>query len=194
MLSSGGGGETRWIDAQIRWDDGVDDNAAIVAAATVNNGGPQQESAGEEDDDGADALDPFFADPHPQETFVFAEQPPPPPPLSDSIHHPGKNNNNGTKIALNNDIINVRLDGYKADADQVWQSTGLTLWSAAWELSRYLLHHAELVRPGRTILEVRCLSSFSSPFFRRDDDDDPPSWLVTALIDLLSHHHRRPSC
>jgi hypothetical protein len=95
------------------------------------------------DDHGAEELllDPF-ADPHPQETFVFAEQPPPP--LFDSIHHPVKNNNNGT-TALN-DTINVRLDGYKADADQVWQSTGLTLWSAAWELSRYLLHHADLVR------------------------------------------------
>jgi hypothetical protein len=147
MLSSGGGGEeTRWIDAQIRWDDG-DDNAAVTAAAVTVNNGPQQSAGEEEEDDGADVLDPF-ADPHPQETFAFAEQPP----LFDSIHHP-VNNNNGT--ALNNDIINVRLDGYKADADQVWQSTGLTLWSAAWELSRYLLHHAELVRPGRTILEVR---------------------------------------
>jgi hypothetical protein len=144
MLSSDG--ETRWIDAQIRWDD----DAAVVAAASANNG-PQ--SAGEEerevDDHGADEallFDPF-ADPHPQETFVFAEQPPPP---SDYSIHPviDKNKNK------NNVMIDVRLDGYKADADQVWQSTGLTLWSAAWELSRYLLHHADLVRPGRTILEV----------------------------------------
>jgi hypothetical protein len=113
--------ETRWIDAQIRWND------VVVEPQSCNTGVEYDDFVG---------LDPF-ADPHPQETFVFAEQP-----TTTSDEDPPPT------------VVEIRLDGFKADADQVWQSTGLTLWSAARELSRYLLQHPDLVR-SRATLEVR---------------------------------------
>jgi hypothetical protein len=62
------------------------------------------------DDHGANEallFDPFFADPHPQETFVFAEQPPPPP-FDYSIHPSSQWQEQEQK---NNVMIDVRLDG-----------------------------------------------------------------------------------
>jgi hypothetical protein len=127
--------ETRWIDAQIRWDD------VVVVEPQDEMSGLEREKSVDDDDDAA-AAD-IFADPHPQETFVFTEQPP-------SLSRTNSDNDDN-----NNNMIHVRLDGYKADSDAVWQSTGLTLWSAALALARYLLMHEGVVRPGQTILEVR---------------------------------------
>jgi hypothetical protein len=128
--------ETRWIDAQIRWDD--------VVEPPELSGVVEREKSVDNDDNVAPDI---FADPHPQETFVFTEQPPP---LS-------RTNSDNDDNTINN-MIHVRLDGYKADSDAVWQSTGLTLWTAAISLSRYLLMQYEsVVRPGQTILEVKCV-------------------------------------
>jgi hypothetical protein len=133
--------ETRWIDAQIRWDD-------VVEPQEMS--GVERESVDDDDDDDAavSQLD-IFADPHPQETFVFTEQPP----LS-------RTNSDNDDNTINN-MIHVRLDGYKADSDAVWQSTGLTLWSAALSLAQYLLlqynneEGSVVLRPGQSILEVK---------------------------------------
>lgn len=49
--------------------------------------------------------------------------------------------------------IRLNLTGYKADADQTWQSTGLTLWKASHTLNDYLVEHAQEWK-GYRVLEL----------------------------------------
>ena len=49
--------------------------------------------------------------------------------------------------------ISISLNGYKADADESWQSTGLTLWRASHHLNEYILQHAAQWKNKR-ILEL----------------------------------------
>eukprot|EP00980_Cylindrotheca_fusiformis_P005592 scaffold1184_cov132-Cylindrotheca_fusiformis.AAC.13 len=37
--------------------------------------------------------------------------------------------------------VEIKLDGYKSDSDEIWQSTGLTLWKASEYLCQYLVRH-----------------------------------------------------
>jgi hypothetical protein len=53
----------------------------------------------------------------------------------------------------NNETIDIKLRGYKSEADEIWQSTGLTLWRASEFLCEFQLNHAEMFR-GKRILEV----------------------------------------
>ena len=50
-------------------------------------------------------------------------------------------------------FIDIQLRGYKTDADEVWQSTGLTLWRASDYLCRYQMENLSLFR-NRRILEL----------------------------------------
>ena len=50
-------------------------------------------------------------------------------------------------------FVDIRLRGYKTDADEVWQSTGLTLWRASDYLCRYQMENLPLFR-NRRILEL----------------------------------------
>ena len=50
--------------------------------------------------------------------------------------------------------IHITLRGYKTDADQVWQSTGVTLWRAAEHLGHYLAKQPTIEWPRRRVLEV----------------------------------------
>ena len=52
-----------------------------------------------------------------------------------------------------NKIIDVQIRGYKTDADEVWQSTGLTLWKASHYLCQYQMDHIQLFENKR-ILEL----------------------------------------
>jgi len=49
--------------------------------------------------------------------------------------------------------IVISLEGYKADSDESWQSTGLTLWKASHILNDYLLKHASAWK-GKNLLEL----------------------------------------
>lgn len=87
----------------------------------------------EDDDDDADSdeaalIDPF-KDPDPFETFSFT--------------FPGPQN----------EMIDVSIRGYKTDSDQVWKSTGLTLWRASEYLCQYMAKHAQLLQ-GKRVLEL----------------------------------------
>jgi predicted nicotinamide N-methyase len=73
-------------------------------------------------------VDPF-ADPDPFEIFPF------------QFEHP---DNKGKSI-------NVQIRGYKKDADEVWQSTGLTLWRASDYLCQYQMENMHLFQNKRTI-------------------------------------------
>ena len=50
--------------------------------------------------------------------------------------------------------ISIELRGYKTGADEVWKSTGLTIWRASEHLCRYMAANAELFE-GKSVLEVR---------------------------------------
>ena len=54
----------------------------------------------------------------------------------------------------NQEAIEIELRGYKTGADQVWQSTGLTIWRASEHLCKYMATNPDLFQ-GKRILEVR---------------------------------------
>ena len=61
-----------------------------------------------------------------------------------------------TKNNKDNDetkIIDIQIRGYKTDADEVWQSTGLTLWKASDYLCQYQMDNIQLFENKR-ILEL----------------------------------------
>jgi len=50
-------------------------------------------------------------------------------------------------------VIDIKIRGFKKDADEVWQSTGLTLWRASDYLCRYQMENVRLFQNKR-ILEL----------------------------------------
>ena len=54
--------------------------------------------------------------------------------------------------------IRIRLRGYRTDSQEIWKSTGLTLWQSSHHLCQYLLNHLELFQDASNtnmrILEV----------------------------------------
>jgi predicted nicotinamide N-methyase len=60
----------------------------------------------------------IFKDPDPTENFQFRFE-----------------------IGDEDEAIEIELDGYKSDSDEIWHSTGLTLWKASEYLCRYLVKH-----------------------------------------------------
>ena len=88
----------------------------------------------DEDDEEEDRpfMDPF-KDPDPTDTFSFR--------FRNSLCDQGDSN------------IVIELSGYKHDSDEVWQSTGLTLWRASEHLCNYMVQHADMLQDKR-ILEV----------------------------------------
>ena len=53
------------------------------------------------------------------------------------------------------DFIELELKGFDADSEQIWNSTGLTLWRSSHYLCEYLLASPELSGDGQRTLEVR---------------------------------------
>jgi hypothetical protein len=138
----GGDAETRWTDAQIRWPDEEIDNSN-------NNDDDDSENYGA-------PIDPF-QDPDPFDTFSFRFPHPSHSSSSSSttssITAAGEEVDDNNKNNNSNAFIDIALRGYKAESDQIWQSTGLTLWRAAEHLCDYLVNHVELLQNKR-ILEV----------------------------------------
>ena len=52
-----------------------------------------------------------------------------------------------------NKVIDIQIRGYKKNADEVWQSTGLTLWRASDYLCQYQMENMQLFQNGK-ILEL----------------------------------------
>lgn len=50
--------------------------------------------------------------------------------------------------------IHLELDGYKEDSDEIWKSTGLTLWRASNHLCEHLVLEPLLTSKANTILEL----------------------------------------
>jgi hypothetical protein len=142
------GEETRWTDARIRWPEDDDD-----AADNDNNGKKKNgrggkyvddDHSGGGDDDGGDhedgdddedraALQDPFKDANPMRTFDFH--------FSVQRREGGSgggvntNCDSSTNTTASSEhttsIIDIEITGYKDDSDEVWESTGLTVWRAA---------------------------------------------------------------
>lgn len=111
---------------EVKWtDDSIRWEGGLnVKTSTTDEGIDDDDS----DDDENYMVDPF-ADPDPFEIFPF------------QFEHP---DNKGKSI-------NVQIRGYKKDADEVWQSTGLTLWRASDYLCQYQMENMHLFQNKRTI-------------------------------------------
>jgi hypothetical protein len=130
--------DIRWTDAQIRW---PEDEVS------------RKETNEEEEDDDENPFDPF-ADPDPTEIFSFRfvtkrkKSIPATEPTEGATE-------DKTEDKTENDDESIRLEihGYKTESDQVWESTGLTLWKASKYLCDYMVLHANKLR-GQRVLEV----------------------------------------
>lgn len=156
--------ETPWTDAQIRWSDEEEG-----ASKTKNN--QWTEKGGNDSDDDDEHNDAFFdpfADPDPTQIFHFSfaipnVSLPAASLLSDSNSKSTQKGNDSavaTSTAINaTDIVELKIQGYKTHSDEVWQSTGLTLWKASKYLCDYMVENADQLQ-GKRILEVRVACRF----------------------------------
>ncbi|KAG7347593.1 type 12 methyltransferase [Nitzschia inconspicua] len=126
--------ETPWTDAQIRWSE--------------DEGVPEKEES--------PFFDPF-ADPDPTQVFTFAFSIPRHSQLdanSNSIINPKVDaDDNQLSKKSSGDAIELKIQGYKTHSDQVWQSTGLTLWKASKYLCDYMVKQSQFLQHKR-ILEL----------------------------------------
>jgi len=128
---NGTSSEVRWTDDMIRWDDVK----------------PKDENDSDEEEP---MFDPF-KDPDPVKMFNYRF------PLSMNEESSCVEEGNDEIKANCSNFVDVELRGYKTDADEVWQSTGVTLWRAATYLCDYMVKHVDIFENKR-ILEVRCIS------------------------------------
>jgi hypothetical protein len=98
---------------------------------------PKTTHASEEEEEETGYMDPF-KDPDPFQIFPFQFERP----QTESGH----TNNEESHIDL-------KIRGYKEEADEIWKSTGLTLWRASDYLCEYQVKHATLFQ-GKRVLEV----------------------------------------
>jgi len=134
--------DIRWTDAQIRWPDDK-----------VPPG--DDETNDDDDDESGNPFDPF-ADPDPTEVFKFrfvfenkkAKQSTTPI-MSETAIEAAKYSDDDDE----SESINLNIHGYKTGSDEVWQSTGLTLWKASKYLCDYMVKHADELR-GQRVLEL----------------------------------------
>jgi len=142
--------DVKWTDARIRWpeDDVVDKN--------------QPNSSCSDNDEDENPFDPF-ADSDPNEIFHFR--------FVTSRNGSITSTNHIEEETTNSDdeSIHLEIHGYKTDSDQVWESTGLTLWKASKYLCDYMVKHADKLR-GQRILEVSeatdCRHNYSKILFK----------------------------
>lgn len=127
--------EVVWRDDLIRWEGGLN--------------GDIKKSASDNDDDSSSDNGQFdlFADPDPFEMFNF------------DFTLPSNNHQDNEVDSSNNNIskrtLPLKIKGYKTDAEQVWQSTGLTLWRASHYLCEYQIeHYSELFTSNKRVLEL----------------------------------------
>eukprot|EP00986_Skeletonema_menzelii_P004113 scaffold1366_cov155-Skeletonema_menzelii.AAC.21 len=136
--------EVVWRDDLIRWEGGLN-----VDIKKKKNDGDNDDDGDESSDDGQSFLMDPFADPDPFQMFHF------------DFDLSCTNNKNGEEIdqaddtidgkAEPNKTISLQIRGYKTDAEQVWQSTGLTLWRASHYLCEYQVEHPELFSNKRVL-------------------------------------------
>jgi len=137
--------DVRWTDARIRWPE--DD------VAKNDDEEDESDDDDEEEEEDANPFDPF-ADPDPTEVFSFrfdvaaASADDDDRPASDESGEDPEEATSPTSTTIRLDIR-----GYKTGSDQVWESTGLTLWKASRYLCDYTIRRASDLR-GKRVLEL----------------------------------------
>lgn len=137
--------ESQWTDACIRWtEDDLEPHMRPSWSRTHNsnnntNGNPSlDDDDGDMDDDEDEGfLDPF-ADPDPTQDFTFEYSIPS---THVSTNDTGVDNFNSNSCTTTGSKVQIVVQGYKADSDETWESTGLTLWKATHSLNDYILQH-----------------------------------------------------
>lgn len=92
---------------------------------------PKKVQGDDEEEEETGFIDPF-KDPDPFQIFSFSFQNP----------------------FSKDSTVDITIRGYKSEADEIWQSTGLTLWRASEFLCEHQLAHAHIFQ-GKRVLEVR---------------------------------------
>jgi predicted nicotinamide N-methyase len=115
-----------------------------------DNDNSNQESTEEEEEEGG-FLDPF-ADPNPGQEFTFEYS-------TGTVLEKEENEEDtstttrATPLTACVDTVHVTVQGFKADSDETWESTGLTLWKATHSLNDYIQKHYHKWQ-GYSILEL----------------------------------------
>jgi len=129
--------EVQWTDASIRWPEHDDEFKKNSNNNKNNNGG---------DDDDDDECSPFFMDPfkdaNPFQDFSFKFE------ITEKFNEKYQHHHNQEQK-----YIKINIRGYKSDSDEVFESTGLTVWKAAEYLGQYQIKHSLLFH-GKRILEL----------------------------------------
>ena len=129
--------ETPWIDAWIRWER---DSKAQVDDSNITDDDANN-------DDGALSSAETVA---PTETFSFRYSVP-----VDSDNNDDATSSNSRDEQDVVETIDMELRGFPSESEQIWNSTGLTLWGSSRVLCDYLVEHPYLLRQPKRILEVR---------------------------------------
>lgn len=126
--------DIKWTDARIRWPE---------------DGDPSNDD--DEEEENANPFDPF-ADPDPHQifSFRFVKQK-----MASAAADNTAEETESSIDATSDDDESIRLDihGYKTESDEVWESTGLTLWKASTYLCDYMVKHADAFK-GQRVLEL----------------------------------------
>ena len=129
-----------WTDACIRWteDDLEPHMRPSWSNKNKNKVKVNHKDSGESDDDEEEEggfLDPF-ADPNPVQEFTFKYN-------TDARMEREENQEDETTTSRSTSVhsVHVTVQGFKADSDETWESTGLTLWKATHTLNDYILKH-----------------------------------------------------
>lgn len=132
--------EIQWTDDAIRWQGGLHGEKS-----DGNNDEPPSKQSSTDDDieeEEGCMVDPFKdPDPFQFQNFRFAL------PCGDS---PASADNGDDRTHY----IDIVIRGYKTNADEVWKSTGLTLWKASHYLCQYQIEHAITLFRGKRVLEL----------------------------------------
>jgi hypothetical protein len=116
-LDDTGSEETRWTDARIRWPEDAD---------SERDRNKSEKNGLDDDDEYEGPLQDPFKDDNPMQTFNFHFSVP------RRIEGGGESGGSSSSTGrMDHLMIDIEIKGYKDDSDQVWESTGLTVWRAA---------------------------------------------------------------
>ncbi|CAB9515345.1 and lysine N-methyltransferase EFM7 [Seminavis robusta] len=145
--------DTPWTDDRVRWHEEFQEEHEKQQATT------NQADDDEEEEESA-FIDPF-KDPDPFQSFQFSFQVDTSKITTtctksggdDDDHRKDQHQENEETIKEASRTVDIEIRGYKTGADQVWKSTGLTLWRAAEHLCQYMAKNPDIFQ-GKSVLEL----------------------------------------
>ena len=127
--------DIHWTDSSIRWPE--DD--APAAKQKLNPKDDNDNDNENENDDDEEPIVNIFAQDDQREIFSF--------------NFRVKDDDDDDDDDDGSNVIQLNIHGYKTDSDEVWQSTGLTLWKASKHLCHYMCEKSCELH-GKRILEL----------------------------------------